>query len=287
MRRCPLVTLGAAVAISVATACSNAPVDRVAGAGDFGHIHDLVETADGMLLAASHTGLYRIDDAETAVLVGTEQHDLMSMTATADTLFASGHPDLRLPHYRVEGMPAHLGLAESTDGGRTWDVDPELLGARDFHALLPTDRGVYAADTEGHVSLRRPDGTWVELGELSARDLAADPDDADVLAATDDNGGMWHSFDGGQSWDSASDAPPLIEIEWTRDGRLIAADADGTIWTSTEPSARWTALANAPNGMETLLIDHDQWWVAGHGGTIHTTTDGGATWEVVYSPPPR
>ncbi len=97
----------------------------MAGPGDLGHIHDLVETADGELLVASRSGLYRITDTNTATLVGTEQHDLMSMAADNDTLYASGHPDLRLEQYRVEGHPQHLGLAESSDLGETWIVDPD------------------------------------------------------------------------------------------------------------------------------------------------------------------
>ena len=147
----------------VFAACGADTTEQVAGPGDLGHIHDLVETGHGELLVASHSGLYRITDTDSAVLVGTEQHDLMSMTSDNGTLYASGHPDLRLEQYRVEGLPPHLGLAQSSDGGQTWNVDPELLGKSDFHALLPTNSGLYAADTEGIIRFRSSDGSWTCL----------------------------------------------------------------------------------------------------------------------------
>ena len=279
-----IATLTAAVAL---TACSSDTGDRVAGPGELGHIHDLVIDEDGSLLVASHSGLYRIESVDRAVLVGSEQHDLMSMAADDLDLLASGHPDLRLEKYRVEDHPPHLGLARSSDGGQTWTVEADLLGKHDFHALAPTDVGVYAADTEGVIMRRSPDGEWETLGALAARDLAANPVDPSQLIATDEDGAAWASADGALTWNPLPDAPDVIEIEWIADDQIIAASEEGTLWQTTAPNGDWSEIAIGPSDLETLHIDNDQWWVTVHGGAIHTRTGDGESWTPVYAPPER
>ena len=105
-----LVVVAAALAIPAGCGSSESG-DVVADAGDLVHIHDLTVDADGILLVASHTGLWRIEATDRAVLVGSEQHDLMAMTALDDgTLLVSGHPDLRIEDYHVEDHPPFFGL---------------------------------------------------------------------------------------------------------------------------------------------------------------------------------
>ena len=281
-------TLVAAIAVLLfAAACGGDTDEIVADAGALGHIHDLVVTGDGELLVASHTGLYRIDDVDRAVLVGTEQHDLMSMSADADGLLASGHPDLRLEKYRVDDHPPHLGLARSSDMGITWNVEQDLLGTRDFHALVPTAIGIYAADAQGTIMLRHPDGVWSELGELTARDLAADPNDTNVLVATDYEGQLFESNDGAQTWQQLGAAPKLIEIEWPENDRLVGAAEDGTLWTTSSLTEPWTSIDTGLEEIETLHVDNGQWWLTVHGGAIYSSEDSGQTWTDVYQPPKR
>ena len=277
------MTFTATVLLSVA--CADDTPAQVAGAGDLGHIHDLVQTDDGTLLVASHTGLYRIDDIATATLVGTEQHDLMSMAAAGDTIYASGHPDLRLEQYRVEGLPAHLGLAESADLGRTWRTDPDLLGRYDFHALQPTELGLYAADSLGTIRFRDDEGDWSDLGSLEARDLAADPNDPRRLVATDWEGRLWASNDGALTWSPAIGSPAVIEVEWLDSDTLLTAAEDGSIHRASTPAGPWTEIATAPAEVETLYASGDLLWVTGPGGSIHLSRDDGATWQPVYVPP--
>ena len=277
------MTLTATVLLSAA--CADDTPAQVAGPGDLGHIHDLVETDDGTLLVASHTGLYRIDDIATATLVGTEQHDLMSMAAANDTIYASGHPDLRLEQYRVEGLPAHLGLAESDDLGRTWTVDPNLLGRYDFHALQPTELGLYAADSLGTIRFRDDEGEWSDLGSLEARDLAADPNDPRRLVATDWDGQLWSSDDGAQTWALAIGSPGAIEVEWLNSDTLFAAAEDGSIHRASSPDGPWIGVATAPADVETLYAVNDRLWITSHGGSIHISSDDGETWQPVYIPP--
>lgn len=282
MMRGIFATLGCALAL---LACSDDPDIPVAGPGELGHIHDLIIDEDGGLLVASHSGLYRIESIEQAVLVGSEEHDLMSIAADDSGILASGHPDLRLEKYQVHDHPPHLGLARSDDGGQTWTVEADLLGKHDFHALLPTDLGVYAADTAGLIMLKRPSGEWEDLGALAARDLAANPRDAGQLIATDEDGSVWASRDGAITWDLLPDAPAVIEIEWTAEDRLIAASEDGMLWQADAAISNWSMIAAGPADVETLHIEDGQWWVTVHGGAIHTSTDDGGSWIAVYRPP--
>ncbi|MFT7648747.1 MAG: hypothetical protein ACI8Y4_003499 [Candidatus Poriferisodalaceae bacterium] len=283
-RRLIMAMLGAAIALS---ACSNGAGDLVAGPGELRHIHDLVIENDGSLLVASHTGLFRVESIDRAVLVGTERHDLMSMTADNADIVASGHPDLRPEKYRVDDLPPHMGLARSDDSGQTWTVEADLLGKHDFHALVSTDVGVYAADAAGLIMLRTSSGEWQNLGSVAARDLAANPLALDQLVATDEDGAAWYSSDGAVTWDSLPNAPAAIEIEWTANNQIIAASKDGNLWQTTTPNDTWTKITTGPSEVETLHIEDDQWWVTIQGGAIHSSTDHGESWTQVYMPPER
>lgn len=277
----------AAAVSMVAAACGSTAGPVVAGPGALGHIHDLVLTDDDTLLVASHTGLYRIDAIDQAVLVGTEQHDLMAMSVDSGGLLASGHPDLRLDEYLVDDHPPHLGLARSANFGETWTVESDLLGKRDFHAIVPTVDGIFTADAQGSILRRNPDGTWEELGAVAARDLAIRPSNTSQQIAADLDGALWFSADGGNSWDRASDAPAVIEIEWPESGRILGAGENGLIWEAPTTNGPWRQVAETRPELETFHIDGDQWWATLHGGEIITSTDQGETWSHVYEPPQR
>ncbi len=268
-------------------ACGGDSAAQIAGPGALGHIHDLVVTEAGELLVASHSGLYRIDALDEAVLLGTEQHDLMAMSADSRGLVASGHPDLRLEKYIVDDHPPHLGLARSDDFGATWSVEDDLLGKHDFHAIVPTSDGIFAADSQGLIMRRDPDGVWVELGAVEARDLAVSPLSTDEQVATAADGEVWFSDDGALTWQLAPSAPSLLEIEWSANTPLLGASEDGSIWTASAPEGPWHETAQAPPEIETFHVQNDQWWVTLHGGAIHTSIDQGATWSTVYDPPQR
>ncbi len=272
---------------AVATACG-APNkgDVVAMAGDLGHIHDLVIDENDEVFVASHTGLWRIEDPDRAVLVGTERHDLMAMAELDDgALVASGHPDLRRDEYRIEDHPPFLGLTRSDDGGRTWEV-VDLLGEADFHALVPVGDQIFAAETTGRIWRLDQDDTWEQLGEIEARDLAVHPTDPAMQLAPDHDGTLWSSTDGAASWERLDHAPEVVEIEWPTSDRIFAASEDGTIWSATSPSDEWTDLASGPAEVETFHVDSEgRRWVTVHGGAILRSDDDGRSWDDIYVPP--
>lgn len=264
--------------------CATEPV--VAGAGDLGHIHDLVTDVDGGPLVASHTGLYRVESVDRAVLVGTERHDLMSMARLPDgRLIIGGHPDLRLEEYRVADKPPHLGLTESVDGGETWSVIG-LLGEADFHALEPVDRGLLAAESTGRIWLLNESGELEQLGAVESRDLAVDPTDQLRVVSVDYEGGLWMSVDGGSTWSSFDAPAQLVEVEWGT--RLLAVEEAGTIWAGAPDGLSWEVAATGPIDVETFHIDSEnEWWVTSKGGAIARSEDAGSSWQDVYVPPNR
>lgn len=276
-----------AVVALAAAACGGESTEQVvAGPGALGHIHDMVLDADDVLFVASHSGLYRIDGIDRAVLVNPEQHDLMAMTSLDNgDLIVGGHPDLRLEKYVVEDRPPFLGLTSSSDGGQTWVV-LDLLGEADFHALAPTNDGLFAAYSSGLIAFRDAAGTWTELGEVDARDLAVNPGDVDLLVATDHDGSVWASSDGAATWERTPDAPALLEVEWISQSSLIGIEESGRVWSATTPFGSWSEAAAGPVDAETLLVDPSgSWWVSVHGGAIFRSDDEGATWTDVYIPP--
>ncbi len=268
--------------------------DRVAGPGDLSHIHDLAFDESGQVLAASHTGLYRIESLDRAVLVGADQHDLMSMSRSFNgDLLASGHPDLRVERYRVDGRPPFFGLATSTDNGETWAA-PDLLGDADFHALVPHQDGLFAADTQGQIWVLKPGQEWKRLGEVEARDLAIDPSDSSRQLAPDWDGGVWISEDGGRTWELLEEVPALVEIEWSNNGTRIGVDESGQFWENSDDGSGlgqlWTQTSSGPTEVETFYLqsaneETQTWWITVKGGQIWRSTDAGDNWTQVYDPP--
>lgn len=274
--------------LSLISACGGGAEEvLVAGPADLGHIHDLALDDDGSLLVASHLGLYRVEDVDRAVLIGSARHDLMSMTRLeSGDLIASGHPDLRSEDYRREGLPPHFGLVESTDLGETWTVTGGL-GENDFHALAPTVDGVYAAEaTTKSIWLLASSGEWEQRGELEARDLAVDPSDPSRQIAADFEAEVWASSDGAYTWNRLSEGPSLLEIEWVDGDELYGIDEAGAIWGAPDFDGKWAQIASGPGGPKTFyVVDPDHWWVATHGGRIFRTENAGVDWVDVYMPP--
>jgi hypothetical protein len=278
--------LAAALMLAVIAGACGGSEPVVAGPGDLGHVHDLVLTEDGTLLVAAHSGLYRIETAERAVRVWDEYHDLMAMAATDNgNLVASGHPSLQLDQYRIEGRPPHLGFIESNTGGSSWVIGP-LLGEADFHAFAPTAEGVYGAESSGSIWFRDNDREWSVRGDLEARDLATQPDDARVVVGTGYDDSVYVSRDGADTWVPLDDAPALIEIEWPAVGALWGVDIDGLVWTTEELGNPWLTVGQVGGEPETLMVDSSATlWVSLHGGSILRSDDLAESWRDVYSPP--
>jgi hypothetical protein len=268
-------------AASVLVACGGGG-DRGVTPADIGHVHDLVVDGD-TLLVATHRGLFRLDDGSFRA-VGDEAHDLMAMTMLPDgDLVASGHPDLRLAEYKVEGAPPYLGLARSSSGGESWVV-VDLLGEADFHALASAEGGIIGADSTGRVWRFDAEGAGQPVGSIAfdVNDLAISPDDDSRLVATSYEGELAASGDAGQTWELNPSAPSITEIEWTDDG-LTGASTTGQLWAADDLSAEFEMVGESPLDVETLFVDGAVTLVATRGGQIHRLDDDGS-WTLLLRP---
>jgi hypothetical protein len=245
------------------------------GVSPLGHIHGLgVNPADDSLFVATHLGVYRVANG-TAERIADRTQDTMAFTVVGpDHFLASGHPDLR------EDLPAHLGLIESTDAAGKWQ-SLSLLGEADFHALEVTGDRVYGYDgLSGTLMLSTDRSTWDTRAAAEILDLAANPDDPDLLLATTPAADLLVSRDGGLTFGPSSDGPDLVMLDWADAEQLVGLGADGTVQVSTDDGATWDLRGQVPGQAQALDATREKWHVATTAG-IFLSTDAGTTWEPV------
>jgi hypothetical protein len=247
------------------------------------HVHGLgTDPADRQVVyAATHTGLFRIEDGE-AERVGAGYHDLMGFTITPDgTFLASGHPDMQSDDLRLPDAPPLLGLVESEDGGTSWR-SRSLLGEADFHALTTLDGVVYGADgTSGQLLASADRSTWETRSNVNLISLAgrsgASADDVLVGSGAE---GLVASEDGGRQWREVPDVGPgWLAVD--RDD-FVLAQFDGALLRSAD-GRDWDQVGSLPAAPEALGANDDVLHAATSEG-IHRSEDGGVSWQLVYRP---
>lgn len=260
--------------------CGGAP-DRspsgTAGAADSGplHVHGLgVNPADGALVIATHTGLFRATRGEQrARRVGDLYQDTMGFTVVGpDRFLGSGHPDARAD------LPPLLGLIRSEDGGRTWDA-VSLLGEADFHVLRAAGRQVYGFDSTKARFLVSADGgrSWDERTPPEPLvDLAIDPSHAEHIVGSGE-AGLFTSRDAGRRWRRLSrDRAGLLA--WA--GALYLVDARGRVQRSGDAGRSWTSVGDIGGQPAAFASGDRELFVALHDGTVKRSADDGRSWSV-------
>jgi len=209
-----------------------------AGVGEpgMGHVHGLgLDPGTGDVLAATHTGLFRLAEGAEPERVADRFQDTMGFTVDGDRLLGSGHPDPR------DGLPAALGLIQSTDTGETWTA-LSLQGEADLHALTVADGQVVGWDSISGAVLTSDDGgsSWTSGATFDAvGDLAHLPDGAGLLVTTAD--GLLVSQDDGASFRPFSPGPPstLLHVDSTAGitgasgaggAGVMGIDTEGRAW---------------------------------------------------------
>jgi hypothetical protein len=249
------------------------------------HVHGLgVNPADGALFIATHTGLFRVGVREKkAARVGDSFQDTMGFTVVGENRFlGSGHPDVRTD------LPPLLGLIESTDEGRTWDLI-SLLGEADFHVLRSAGKRVYGYDASNDRLLISADAgrTWSETGRPAPLvDLAVDPAGGRHVIATGASNvarGLYESDDGGQSWERIGN--PVGYLAWVDSDTLFLVEGSGDVFVSRDAGVSFDRRGSIGGEPAALLGQAaDELYVALHDGTIKQSSDGGATWVVRSTP---
>lgn len=286
-----LALLAAGLFVGFGVRASGTDALRSPIGGDPGpiHVHGLgLNPADNALYIATHTGLYRAGAGQTkAERVGELYQDTMGFSVAGPNRFiGSGHPDLR--QAQRESLPPHLGLIESTDGGKTWERI-SLLGEADFHVLRFAGSRVYGYDaTNGRIMISGDRGrTWAERRPPGpVVDIAIDPEDGShLLLATggtiDD--GLYETRDDGESWKRVGDVAGLLA--WPEAERLYVVTGGGLVLRSPDGGATLQRAGDIGGQPAAFVAEAPrELYAALHDGTIKRSVDGGEAWTVRSRP---
>jgi hypothetical protein len=271
--------------VLVAAGCSNdrlaAPSAALSDDPGLVHVHGLgINPADGVLYAATHTGLFTVRDG-TATRVADRYQDTMGFTVVgAHHFLGSGHPDARDPQLYDPGRRPLLGLIESRDAGRSWRP-LSLLGDADFHALQVAHGRVYGYDaTGGRFMVTGDRRNWQVRSKLELASFAVSPSDPELVVAATERG-LVRSRDGGRRWQPIR-GPAAVLLDWERPGGLWVMTADGELWHSREGGGRWVQRGKLNGQPEALLAHGSDLYVAVAQLGVVTSADQGRSWRVLY-----
>lgn len=230
-------------------AATNVPLQHVHGLG--------VDPLQGNLYAATHTGLVRFSGHGEPEHVG-DHRDLMGFTVIGpDHFLASGHPDVA---GLSEGLPGHLGLMETTNGGTDWSI-VSLRGEADLHALAHADGQVYAVDARTGRFLASSDlRTWDSRSPSAASSIAIDPEDHQRVVAAD-GAGLLVTDDGGRTWRPLQ-GPPLLFVGWSAGTGLWGVTPAGATYVRHAGDGTWRELDQLPGEPQAVLSDGDTMYAA-------------------------
>ena len=248
------------------------------------HVHGLgVDPGDGVLYAATHSGLFRIPEQGKAARVANRAQDTMGFSIVGPGQFiGSGHPDPREDDVR----PPLLGLITSTDRGQTWDRI-SLHGKADFHALHAAHGRVYGYDsTSGTFMVTENRKDWDRRAQLPMADFAVSPQDPDTVLATTEQG-LVRSTDGGRQWAPVAGAPVIVVLAWAEPGSLYGIGPDGTVHRSADGGATWGMRGNVGGQPEAVTVEvrdgQERLYVAAAERGIVVSADQGRTFTTRYS----
>jgi hypothetical protein len=277
-----LGALALAAAVGVATfLVRTSGTDHAGGAGAaaFGHVHGMaVDPASRALLAATHTGLYRVDGPHTAVRVSEGTQDLMGFTVVGPGHYiASGHPG------EHDDGPGNLGLIESADGGKTWK-NLSLAGAADFHGLRAAHGSVYGHNSANGAFLVSTDQrTWQRRSTAAIGAFVVSPTDPATIVAVA-RGGLQRSTDTAATWQPIPASPQLTVLSWDTGDELFGVDATATVWQSADAAATWQQRGRLPAVATALTVSDGALYAAVVGDQLLSSSDRGATWTERYRP---
>ena len=272
---------------TVLAACGDDPDDaRPVDAADPGivHVHGLGRNpADGSLMIATHTGLFRATaEGDDPARVADRYQDTMGFTVVGpDHFLGSGHPG------SVRDDPPFLGLIESRDAGNNWRPI-SLRGEVDFHVLEAQGDTVYGFGSDFETRKARflrsdDDGrSWTRLSPPEALSgLAIDPRNSRHIVALGEQRG-YVSRDGGSSWRPL--AVPGGLVTWTPEIGLVAADPDGVLRAAEDPTGEWEEVGSLGGSLAAMEGVGDELLAATHDARVLSSRDGGKTWRAILTP---
>lgn len=187
-------------------------------------------------------------------------------------------------------LGSHVGLHESTDGGRSWTESG--LSGQDAMNLARSPGASKTVWVAGHIVLAKSgDGgeTWTDvqpagLPSLDVHGFATDPRNSRSLWAAIAGQGLFRSKDGGQSFSLVSRevGPGVMALGVMPDGRVLAGDMrqglmasedEGKTWTEVLPESLMGLAINPRTPSRVLATSQSGIWLS---------TNGGSGWRVVH-----
>jgi len=181
-------------------------------------------------------------------------------------------------------LGTHAGLYESRDGGRSWTKaalvgqDAMNLARSDGETVWTAGHNVFAKSTDGGA-------TWADvhpegLPSLDLHGLAVDPNAPATLFAAVAGEGLYHSDDGGASFENVSSevGGAVMALVVTDDGRIVAGDMEQGLLASEDGGETWEVVAEAAV-MGLAVNPADPETIVAGGPGILLSTDGGRTWS--------
>jgi len=279
----------AIVALAGCGGDSAAPEESVPSAAPGEAIYSLsIDPADGTLMASTGPGFYRLPGAkgEPQLVKATMSSpkgngpvkDLVIRFMGAGTLLASGHA-------AEPGLPTNIGLARSTNQGKTWEV-VSGQGEADYHELEIVGDRVFGlrTDSPGAIMFSADGGRTFDSREAPSAstpiDVAVNPEDPSQWAVSNESG-TFISTNEGRSWRqrNTTSSPRLA---WPAPDALYGVGLDGTVRISADGGRSWQdkgALGAGPK--ELIAGTGGALYAVTTGGQIHRSQDGGATWSAV------
>jgi photosystem II stability/assembly factor-like uncharacterized protein len=250
-----------------------------------------VNPANGSLLMATNTGLFRIASRggrpvkvtgrlTTPTGSGRVSEALVVRFVGPDRLVGSGHPS-----GSASGLPPALGLIRSEDAGRTWESVSQL-GSADFHAIsVVGDLVVAPLYGQGDVLVSRDGGRNFEsrVAPMPLVDLAVDPGDTRRWVATSEQG-IYVSGDEGKTW-RERDPTPNVRLAWSSTRELFRIDPGGPVKVSDDGGRTWQDRGTTGGEPQALTAGGDgALYAATLDGAVRRSNDGGRTWKPFVTP---
>ena len=111
-------------------------------------------------------------------------------------------------------------------------------------------------------------------------------DAVDAIAVGDD-GEVYRTLDGGNTWTERVLGPPVVRLRHVaaRGFTFVVVGEGGAIWKSTDSGGTWAVTtASGTPSLRALAMPADSvWYAAGSGGTLLKTTNAGGTWTLLTS----
>jgi len=183
------------------------------------------------------------------------------------------------------------GLWSTNDNGNSWTELSQGIETSQFYRFSnsPIDPGLIIGGTQDNGTNMLKSGSWTHVLGADGMEAVTDYSDVNIMYGATQNGGLNRSFDGGQSFSSATNGinengswvtpyvidPENPEILYAGYQRVWKTENRATSWSPISSSfgINLTVLTIAPSDAQTLY--------AGYSTGLFVTRDGGSNWTSI------